>query len=85
MRILEMVVVLGLVGSSAAATDQTEPTTNQLAQISGDPEEPRRHFRVRDPADLNAAEAGTIYRNLRSDMADINALSGDAMAGAYQR
>ena len=80
-----MVVVLGLVGSLAAATDQTEPATNQLAQISGDPEEPRRHFRVRDPADLNAAEAGTIYRNLRSDMADINASSGDAMAGAYQR
>ncbi|MFP6744807.1 MAG: hypothetical protein VCB77_06430 [Alphaproteobacteria bacterium] len=40
---------------------------------------------MRDPADLNAAEAGAIYRDLRSDMADIYALSGDAMAGAYQR
>ena len=35
-----------------------------LAQISGDPENPRRHFRVRNPARLGATEAGQVYRRL---------------------
>ena len=84
MRISVLVVVLGLVGTLAAATDQPEPATIQLAQISGDPKEPRRHFRVRDPADLDAAEAEAVYRELKDDMAGIYALSGDAIAAAYQ-
>ena len=90
MRCLVMVaamgilVVMGLADQPGAATDQPNPPTIQLAQISGDPDQPRRHFRVRDPADLSAAEAEEIYGELRGAMANIYALSADAMASAYQ-
>ncbi len=77
--------VAGIDGRLGAATDQPNPPTIQLAQISGDPDQLRRHFRVRDPADLNAAEAEEVFGELRGDMAEIYALSGDAMAGAYQK
>ncbi len=77
--------VAGIDGRLGAATDQPNPPTIQLAQISGDPDQPRRHFRVCDPADVTAAEAEEIYSELRDDMADIYALSGDAQAAAYQK
>lgn len=85
MRFLAMVLALSLMGPLAAATNQPPPEEDQLAQISGDPDEPRRHFRVRDPADLDAEGAEAIYRELKTDMADLYALSGDFMAAAYQR
>jgi hypothetical protein len=36
----------------------------QIAQISGDPDKPRRHFRVRRPARLDSTEAEEIYQDL---------------------
>lgn len=41
---------------------------DQLAQISGDPNQPRRHFRVRRPAKLAPEEAESIYRGLIDDL-----------------
>ncbi len=41
---------------------------DQLAQISGDPNQPRRHFRVRRPAKLAPGEAESIYRGLIDDL-----------------
>ena len=55
-----------------------------IAAISGDPDQPRRHFRVREPARIGAAEAEAIYRGLAADMADIYGLSGDRRAASYQ-
>ncbi len=40
----------------------------QTAQISGDPEKPRRHFRIRRPARLAPAEAEEIYRQLIDEL-----------------
>ncbi len=36
----------------------------QTAQISGDPDKPRRHFRIRRPARLAPAEAEQVYQQL---------------------
>ena len=52
-----------------------------LAQISGDPEKPRRHFRVRQPARLGTTEAGLIYRRLS---AAIEAAYRRAVGGGYR-
>lgn len=52
------VVVVPLVGPAMAEARLV------LAQISGDPEKPRRHFRVRKPARLDATEAGRLYQRL---------------------
>ncbi|MEM7172639.1 MAG: cytochrome P460 family protein [Pseudomonadota bacterium] len=52
--------------------------------ISGDPEAPRRHFRVKNPAKLTMEEAGEIYRNLAGDMALGFAASGYETAQGYQ-
>ena len=68
-------------GDDAAAPD---PPIGEIADISGDPEKPRRHFRVPDPARLSPAEASDIYRSLAADMTEIYALSGDPAAGVYQ-
>ncbi len=40
----------------------------QLALISGDPNQPRRHFRVRRPVKLAPEEAESIYRGLIDEL-----------------
>ena len=40
----------------------------QTAQISGDPDQPRRHFRIRRPARLTPAEAEETYRQLVDEL-----------------
>ena len=52
-----------------------------VAQISGDPEKPRRHFRVRKPARLGATEAGLLYQRLS---AAIEAAYRRAVGGGYR-
>ena len=66
------------------AAPAPDPPRSVIAQISGDPEQPRRHFRVRDPARIGGAEAEAVYRGLAADMAAIYALSGDPLAASYQ-
>lgn len=77
--------VAGIDGRLGVATDQPDPPTLQLAQINDHPDQARRHFRVRDPADLTAIEAEEIYREFSSNMAKVYAISGDALAAAYQK
>ena len=63
---------------------QVSPTVSpQLAQISGDPEKPRRHFRIRNAARLNKADAQAIYDDLREHMQSGYAVSEDATATAF--
>ncbi len=40
----------------------------QTAQISGDPDKPRRHFRIRRPARLTPAEAEETYRQFVDEL-----------------
>lgn len=53
--------------------------------ISGDPNKPRRHFRVSNPKDLKPAEAQAVYDRLRKSMAGGYGLSGHPAAKAYQK
>ena len=52
-----------------------------VAQISGDPEKPRRHFRVRNPARLDATEADRLYQGLS---AAVEAAYRSAVGGGYR-
>jgi hypothetical protein len=49
-----------------------------------DPGAPRRHFRVKRPADLSGAEAERVYAELKQDMAQRYRLSRLPAAAAYQ-
>ena len=58
-------------------------TTNQfqqLADISGDPERPRRHFRIRNVARLDKEDAQDLYRNTIEELRVGYAASGDPTA-----
>ena len=72
-------------GAYAGSSNAIDEPVSQEAAISGDPDKPRRHFRVRDPARLDPAAADRIYRDMARDLADIYGLSGDAAAGVYQK
>jgi hypothetical protein len=52
--------LVGLLVLPGAASAQKQDV--QMSPISGDPENPRRHYRVRNPASLSGAEAERIYR-----------------------
>lgn len=55
----------------------------QTAQISGDPEKPRRHFRERDTLILRPVEAAKIYKALTKDLVAGYKSSGDSVAVGY--
>ncbi len=57
----------------------------EMSPISGAPAEPRRHFRLRHPAELAPAEAERIYRIVRGALAGGYAGSGAAVARDYPR
>ncbi len=72
-------------GGAFGASDGIDGPVSQAAAISGDPDRPRRHFRVRDPARLEGPEASRIYRDMADELTDAYSLSGDAAAAAYQK
>ena len=80
-----LALALGLAGGGvdAGPSNAIDRPVSQEAAISGDPDKPRRHFRVRDPARLDPADAERIFRDMAGDLADIYGLSGDATAGEY--
>ena len=53
-------------------------------EISGDPNKPRRHFRVRRAAVLGKEEANQVYRGLKDLLAKSYGESGDPVAEDYQ-
>ena len=69
---------------SAIAGDHDIFGRTRVADISGDPKEPRRHFRVRDTADLNPADAEAVYNKLSGDMAMGYRISGDIVAKSFR-
>ncbi len=76
----------GLPAQGPADTDRSvlPPDPSGGLPIVGDPEEPRGHFRVVEPRELDAAEARAIYARLEDRMASAYAASGTPAAERYQ-
>ena len=70
---------LGLAGPAIEAGERL-----QTAQISGDPDKPRRHFRIRRPARLAPAEAEETYRQLVDELVAGYAPTGHPAARDYR-
>lgn len=83
-----LVAVIGVSRETAtqeASGGQAPPGLDEeLSGISGDPGKPRRHFRVRNPAQLEDDEASDIYAQVVDQMVAGYALSGDPSAVAYR-
>jgi hypothetical protein len=56
----------------------------EMSEISGDLQKPRRHFRLRDPADLRADEASEVYAIVNGALRAGYERSGLATARTYQ-
>lgn len=56
----------------------------QMSPISGDPDQPRRHFRLQFPAELSPVRANDIYSFVRLALKAGYARAGDAAASSYQ-
>ena len=64
-----------------------DPSVAQSTTDQGDSglsTQPKRHFRVERPADLNDADALTVYTQVLKEMAGGYELSGDAAARGYR-
>ena len=89
-RILSVVAIAVVIYAAAvdeptarANSDKLIDRKNTLA-FGGDPNEPRRHFHVRDVAELKAIERAGLYRKIRDRLKAGYAVSGDPTAKAYQ-
>lgn len=71
-----------------ATTDVFAQDSNKIqfsdSDFSGDPDEPRRHSRVTNPATLSGAEAQAIYDELTPEMETTFGLSPFDIARAYR-
>ncbi len=91
MDLLKIVIVAALAlafvggGAHSGSSAGIDDPVSQEAAFSGDPDRPRHHFRVRDPARLDASAAAGIYRDMAGDLADIYRLSGVTAAAGYQK
>ena len=61
------------------------PVHTIVADISGDPAKPRRHFRVPNPKKLEPDEAAAIYERIVDDMAAGYRLSGRKVYEGWRR
>ena len=85
---LPKIAVLAALAVSLASLDilaGPDGPVSQSAAFSGDPDQPRRHFRVRNPARLDPAAASVIYRDMADDLADVYSLSDEKVAAGYQK
>lgn len=60
-----------------------QPTDVEMSKISGDPAQPRRHFRLVDPAKLPPEKASEIYTIVRQALQGGYARSGNPTAANY--
>ncbi len=86
---ITVVVLCILTGSglllTAHATSQSEESADiEMSNISGKVDKPRRHFRVRNPADLKPGEAKEIYEIIVSALETGYKRSGHPVAETYQ-
>jgi len=68
-------------GSTSLAQAQSDA---EMSTISGEADNPRRHYRLRDPKALDADRAEEVYAIARAAMAVGYPLSGSAVARDYQ-
>ena len=76
--------VLGLGGPTSHAADSPQRGDIEMSGISGDLQKPRRHFRLRNAADLSADEASEVYAIVNDALRAGYGHSGLAIARAYQ-
>ena len=72
--------LLGVKENSARAQQRD----TEMSPISGPASAPRRHFRLRSPADLSPARANELYQITKAAQQIGYALSGHPVAKAYQ-
>lgn len=75
---------LPLTAAQAADSAQGHPQVQESQRFSGEPDRPRRHYRIQNPADLAPEEAAAIYRDLAAELAEVYARSGDRLIAGYQ-
>jgi hypothetical protein len=75
---------VGLLLAAGANLDPATADEIEMSPISGDIKKPRRHFRLRDPADLTPQEAAEVYDIIENALAAGYKRSGHAVAQAYQ-
>lgn len=61
-----------------------EETDVEMSAVSGDPAEPRRHFRLMNPAKLSPQRASEVYAIVRQALQGGYSRSGNAIASGYQ-
>lgn len=81
-----LIVPLSLPLTAAQAADPTAglPQVQESQRFSGEPDRPRRHYRIQNPADLSPQEAAAIYRDLAAELAAVYARSDDGLTARYQ-
>jgi hypothetical protein len=77
------ILILVLLVYPVQAPPLAEEQAESRPEISGDPTKPRRHFRVRNAAELGHQEAENIYRGLLSFMTQGYRAAGDPIADTY--
>lgn len=80
-----LLLIASVVGCAPAEVAGNGPEIHDDQRFSGDAAQPRRHFRVQNPADLSAEEAALIYRDLADDLAAVYARSGDPVTAGYRQ
>lgn len=68
LSVLAVASALSVSAPLAAGEADRSAQAGQLAQISGDPEKPRRHFRVKNTLRLSNGEAQRIYREMQDEI-----------------
>ena len=79
-------ILAGVIAAAASVGEASPPTSpkEHLLAFSGDPNKPRRHFRVKDVADLSDQEREALYRDIQNQLQLGYAISGDPTAKHYQ-
>jgi hypothetical protein len=80
---LALIAALPVLNEGGANADKPDPAPS--FGFSGDPNRPRRHFRVPNAAELDPGTARRNYQRLMNDMASGYAISGDPVAKSYRR
>ncbi len=75
---------VGLLLMTGANFEPATAAEIEMSPISGDIKKPRRHFRLRNPADLTPQEAAYIYDIIEDALAAGYKHSGHAVAQAYR-
>ncbi|NIR27773.1 MAG: cytochrome P460 family protein [Gammaproteobacteria bacterium] len=87
--IMAMAVAAIFLGGGVVSGD--EPASEEagkdieMSPISGPPEQPRRHFRLRSPAELTPSDASGYYDIIRGALSNGYGRSGLSAARSYQR